>query len=72
MHAQMATVQIIGYVCGSQAVYEINEIKVTDFVEHGPNWIEFKPSGVTKNNQGECKVRRDPNHKFIHCRSKKL
>ena len=48
VHAQMATVQIIGYFCGSRAVSEMHEIKVTDFVEHGPNWIEFKPSGVTK------------------------
>ena len=48
MHAQMATVQIIGYFCGSRAVAEMHKIKLTDFVDHGPNWVEYKPTGVTK------------------------
>lgn len=48
LHLQKATIQVIGQFCGSRAISEMNEIKVTDFIEHGLDWLEFKPSGVTK------------------------
>ena len=48
LHIQKATVQVIGQFCGSRAISEMNEIKVSDFIEHGLCWFEYRPSGVTK------------------------
>lgn len=48
LHLQKAGCQVIGGFCGNRAISEMHEIKISDFVEHGPNWMEYKPTGVTK------------------------
>lgn len=48
MHIQKATAQVIGNFLGARAISELHEVKVTDFYENGPNWMEYRPSGVTK------------------------
>jgi hypothetical protein len=48
LHYQKATVQVLGKYLGSRVIAEMNEIKVTDFVEINALWMEYNPSGVTK------------------------